>query len=72
MQRKRWQDLAIAQKQGIVLVGALQLGLLVAALIDIRQRPADEINGSKRLWAAIVFVSFVGPLAYFLFGRKRA
>ena len=71
MRSKQWQDLTAAQKRGIVLLGALQLTLLAAALIDIRRRPADAINGSKRLWTIILFVNFIGPIAYFLFGRKR-
>jgi hypothetical protein len=71
MRSKQWRDLTAAQKRGIVLLGALQLTLLAAALIDIRRRPADAINGSKRLWTISVFVNFVGPIAYFVFGRKR-
>ena len=72
MQPKQWQDLTDRQKRGIVvLLGALQMTLLVAALIDIRRRPADAINGSKRLWTAVVFINGIGPIAYFVFGRKR-
>jgi hypothetical protein len=71
MQPKQWQDLTDRQKRGIVLLGALQITLLVAALIDIRRRPADAINGSKRLWTAVVFINGIGPIAYFVVGRKR-
>ena len=71
MRPKQWNDLTDTQKRGIVLLGALQLVLLAAALIDIRRRNADAINGSKRLWTALVFINFIGPIAYFLFGRKR-
>ena len=71
MRQKQWKDLSVAQKRGLVLLGALQLVLLAAALIDIRRRPADAINGSKRLWTAVVFVNYIGPISYFLFGRKR-
>jgi hypothetical protein len=28
-------------------------------------------QGSKKLWVAAAFVNFVGPLAYFMFGRRR-
>jgi hypothetical protein len=49
----------------------VQIALLVAALIDIRGRSAGDIRGSKRWWTAALFVNFVGPIAYFLFGRKR-
>jgi len=71
MQPKQWQDLTDRQKRGIVVLGALQITLLAAALIDIRRRPADAINGSKRLWTAVVFINGIGPIAYFVFGRKR-
>jgi hypothetical protein len=69
--RKSWSDLTPPQKAGAVVLGALQLTLLIAALVDIRRRPAEEINGSKRMWTGLAFVNFVGPIAYFLFGRKR-
>ncbi len=71
MRQKRWDGLTPAQKTGVVLLGTLQLLLLFASLWDIRQRSADEINGSKQVWTAAVFVNFIGPIAYFLFGRKR-
>src|SRR5262249_23599715 len=56
MRKKQWKDLTTEQKRGIVFLGVLQLALLITALIDIRRRPADAINGSKRLWTAIVFI----------------
>jgi hypothetical protein len=71
MRSKQWRDLTAAQKRGIMLLGALQLALLITALIDIRRRPADAINGSKRLWTAVVFINGIGPIAYFVVGRKR-
>jgi hypothetical protein len=71
MRSKQRRDLTDAQQRGIVFLGVLQLALLITALIDIRRRPADAINGSKRLWTAIVFINGIGPLAYFVVGRKR-
>ena len=71
MRRMQWSDLTAGQRRGIALGGIVQITLLVAALIDIRRRPADAINGSKLLWTALAFVNFVGPIAYFIFGRKR-
>jgi hypothetical protein len=71
MRQKQWKDLTDTQKQGIVLLGVLQLILLAAALLDICRRNADAINGSKRLWTMVVFINFIGPIVYFLFGRKR-
>jgi hypothetical protein len=68
--QKRWQDMTNRQKAVIILLSFLQFALLGAALRDIRRRPAEQINGSKQLWTLAVFVNFVGPLAYFIFGRK--
>jgi hypothetical protein len=48
------------QRAGIMAAGAVQLALLGAALSDLAQRPSAEVNGSKRVWAAVSFVNFVG------------
>lgn len=71
MANRRWSELSTGQRRGIVLSGAVQVALLIAALADIRRRPEDEIRGNKRLWTAAVFVNFVGPVSYFLLGRRR-
>jgi hypothetical protein len=71
LKRKRWSELTNAQRAGVIIMGSIQLLLLVAALWDIRQRPVAEINGSKKLWTAVVFINWIGPLAYFLFGRSK-
>ena len=71
MADKRWQDLSPRQKGGIVLGGAVQIGLLLAPLADIHRRTEEEIRGSKWFWTAAAFVNFVGPVSYFLLGRKR-
>jgi Phospholipase_D-nuclease N-terminal len=71
MRKVQWSDLTAMQRRCLVLAGIVQLALLGAALFDIRRRPADQIKGSKLLWTGLSFVNFVGPLAYFLFGRKR-
>ena len=69
--RKRWRDLTPAQRGGIIAAGVVQNSLLVATLVDLRRRPAKKVRGDKRLWAAAAFVNFVGPIAYFTYGRKR-
>lgn len=70
MPEKRWEDLSGAQKGAIVFLGVVQLGLLAAALVDIHRRPAGEIRGTKRLWTVAAFINCVGPISYFVFGRK--
>lgn len=69
--KKPWSDLSARQRAAVVGAGVVQVGLLVAALRDLWRRPADQINGSKLLWAPLCFVNFLGPLAYLRFGRKR-
>lgn len=69
---KKWSELSTPTRIGIVLMGLIQISLLVAALVDIRKRPAEEINGSKKMWTALAFINWVGPIAYFVKGRKRA
>jgi hypothetical protein len=69
---KKWSELSTAKKIGTGLIGLIQVSLMVAALIDIRRRPAEEINGSKKMWTALAFVNWIGPIAYFIKGRKRS
>jgi len=64
-------ELSSGQQRGILLSGAVQVALLVAALADIWRRPQEEIRGDKRMWALVSFINYVGPIAYFAFGRRR-
>jgi hypothetical protein len=67
----RWSDLRGAQKGAVAVSGVVQFGLLAAALLDIYRCPAMEVRGDKRLWAAVAFINFIGPISYILFGRRR-
>ncbi len=71
MTTRRWAELTVAQRVTTLVLGAVQLALFGAAQIDIRRRPAGEIRGSKWLWTGLAFINFAGPIAYFIFGRKR-
>lgn len=54
--------------------GAIEGALKVAALIDLRRRPASEIRGSKARWAvAITLINAAGavPVLYFRYGRRQ-
>ena len=73
MAAKRWSELDPRVRQALKLIGAVEAGLKIAALIDLAQRPAPQVRGSKRVWAvAIALVNSAGavPLAYFLRGRR--
>jgi len=67
---KKWSDFGPAERATIVAVGAAQLTLIGAALRDLHLRPAHKVRGSKWLWTPIACINFIGPIAYFLIGRK--
>jgi Phospholipase_D-nuclease N-terminal len=68
---ERWAGLSERQRALLVGAAAAELSLKVAALVDIARRPADRIRGPKVLWRAAMAVNLIGPLSYFLFGRRR-
>ncbi|WP_112243543.1 hypothetical protein [Kribbella monticola] len=73
MARKRWSELDPRLRQGILLGGAFEAGLKLAALIDLAQRPRSDIRGSKAAWAAaltLVNSGGVVPIVYLLRGRR--
>ena len=48
----------------------LQLLLIVVALVDLVRRP--KVNGPKWVWVIIILlINFIGPIAYFLVGRRE-
>ncbi|MFN8630049.1 MAG: PLD nuclease N-terminal domain-containing protein [Chloroflexota bacterium] len=52
---------------------AVQLGLMLFALRDLFSPNRVVAGGSKPVWAlVIVFGELVGPIAYFLAGRRDA
>lgn len=71
MSKRRWGELSDREKTATLAAGAVQISLLLAALADIYRRPDVEIRGKKWAWVALSFVNFVGPISYFVFGRKR-
>jgi Phospholipase_D-nuclease N-terminal len=68
--RKRWAAMSPAQRAANLLLAAVDLAMLILALLDIRRRPAGEIKGSKRMWAAVALIQPFGSVIYFIFGRK--
>ena len=65
-----WKTLTTAQKTALVTAGTLQVGLFAAAWADLSHRRPEAVNGSKAAWRAGLFVNTLGPLAYFVRGRK--
>lgn len=60
MARFRWDDLSSGQKAGLLTLASVQVSLAVSAWTDLAFRPAEQVNGSKLKWAAIIAVSLVG------------
>ena len=71
MSRVRLSELSRRRQVGLVMLAAVQLGLMIAAERDIQRRPPDLIRGSKKRWRLVCLINFVGPLSYFTAGRRR-
>ena len=72
--RRRWSDLS--QRTRRLLIGAaVAEGMLkVAALIDLKRRPATQVRGPKWIWATVLAVvgsAGVLPISYFVLGRRE-
>jgi hypothetical protein len=68
--QKRWDEMSEAQQVAIIVLSVVQIALLLGSLWDIYRRPAEKINGAKGWWSLASFINFLGPIAYFTFGRK--
>lgn len=71
---RKWSDLSDRSRKLIITVAVAEGILKVAALIDIKRRPASQIRGPKWLWAPVVAVvnsAGVVPISYFVFGRRQ-
>jgi len=68
--KKKWSEMSSTQRVWVVVAGAVQIALAVAAWTDLARRDASHVNGPKGRWAGIISINFVGPIAYFAFGRR--
>jgi hypothetical protein len=74
MAARKWSDLSPGTRRLIAVAAVAEGSLKVAALADLRRRPAAEVRGPKWVWAVIVVLvnSFgLAPVSYFVVGRKR-
>jgi hypothetical protein len=67
----RWADLSDGQRWLLIGAATAEAALKIAALVDMQRRPADQIRGPKAFWRAAMVVNLIGPLSYFIVGRKR-
>lgn len=73
MAKKKWSDLDPRVRKVVLVLSSVEAGLKIAALIDLAQRPADTVRGSKLTWGiAIGLVNSCGvvPILYLLRGRR--
>ncbi len=56
----------------IVVVGIVELGLLVAAWIVLFRTPNERLTLPKWGWALLCLIQVVGPIVFFVAGRKPA
>lgn len=71
MRARRWADLTDRQRTAVLVAASVQLSLAATAWTDLARRPAEQVNGRKGLWALVIGLNFVGPLAYFRWGVRR-
>jgi hypothetical protein len=71
---KRWKDLSDSQRRMIIVGVVLEALVKIAALRDLKRRPADQVRGQKWLWGGVITVANSAglvPAAYFVLGRRR-
>ena len=74
MANNRWRELDPRMRRFIIVGGAVEAVLKIAALVDLGRRPPEQVRGSKGRWAAaIVLINSLGlvPISYFARGRRR-
>lgn len=71
MHRRGWATLSDRQQTALLVLASVQLSLAATAWADLATRPANQVRGSKQVWAAIIAINFLGPAAYFIWGWQR-
>lgn len=53
-------------------IAILNLILIIIAMLDLVKRPAGNVmGGNKIIWGVLIlFIQFIGPLAYLFIGKK--
>ncbi len=72
---QKWADLSPRARRTIAVVAVVDLSLRATALVDLVRRPASQVRGSKRLWAAAIALANTAglvPVVYFVGGIDRS
>ena len=62
---------AVPLRLGGIVLGLAQFAFAFLAAWDLAQRDADEVRGPKLAWVPALFLNWIGPAAYFLFGIRH-
>jgi hypothetical protein len=68
---RQWSDLGERTRRLLVSAAIAEGVLKIAALVDLKRRPASQVRGPMWLWATVVTVvssAGVVPVSYFVFG----
>lgn len=71
MSRRDMSEVSKPVRIGTIVAGLVQVAFAALAFWDLANRPAKAVNGPKVAWIPVIFVNWIGPAAYFLFGQKR-
>jgi hypothetical protein len=69
--KRQWRDMSGQEQTAVLILASTQLALAATAWADLASRPAHQVNGRRGTWAALIGINFIGPLAYFRWGRIR-
>ncbi len=69
--KRSFRELDRRTQIAVVAAGIIELTLMIAALRDLRRRPARLVRGPKPLWAVVSCLNVLGSLSYFIFGRRK-
>jgi hypothetical protein len=68
---KQWSELSPRQQTAVLTLASVQLSLAATAWTQLARTPAVRVRGRKAVWAAVIAVNWIGPLAWFRWGRVR-
>ena len=61
----------LAKKSPPGIGGLVNLALMVWMIWDLRHRTDEELNGKRKWWMMAAFAPPIGPIAYFIYLRRR-
>ena len=71
MTKRSWSEISPIGRKFIIVAGVVQVGLFIAAQVDLARRRPEEVVGSKARWRILAFFNFIGPAMYFWRGRRK-